>query len=104
MQQRMNRPQSFNNEQQKRLRQQELSRRVEVGQQAQLIRELLESWLLLEREELLGKLKKALTTEELVLIRGQLLGVESFAERLTHLVNQGENAMAAIASSIPDKD
>ena len=104
MQQKMSRTLSYNSEQQKRLRQQELSRRVEVGQQAKLVRELLESWLLLERDELLGKLRKAATTEELVLVRGQLLGVESFAERLTHLVNQGENAMAAIASSIPETD
>ena len=104
MQQKTSRTQSFNNEQQKRLRQQELSKRVELGQQAQLIRELLESWLRLEEVALMAKLRNAGTPEELVLIRGHLLGVESFAERLDHLVNQGENAMSAIASSIPATD
>ena len=104
MRQKISRTQSFNSEQQRRLRQQELARRVETGQQATLIRGLLDSWLQAEQEEVLDKLRRAGTADELVVLRGHLLGIDSFADHLKNLVNQGENAMASIASSIPETD
>ena len=104
MKQRISRTQSFNSEQQQRLRQQELTSKVEVGQQAELIRGLLKSWLNSERAGILDKIRKAQAPDDLAMIRGQLLGLDSFVDHLQNLINQGENAIAAIASSIPETD
>lgn len=103
MQPKMNRT-PFASEQQKRQRQQELKQRAELGQQAELIRALLQPWHSAQEAEVLDKLRKANSIDDLTLVRGQLLGLDSVFSHLQSLVNQGDNAMAALKSSIPARD
>ena len=78
-----------------------LRKRVELGQQAHSIRLLLNSFSQNYQDDLLKQLKAPnVTTEQINLIRGQLLGLDLFMAHLLSLTNQADAAMDRLQKQV----